>query len=284
MQVSVSRLTMLLLALYLAVFPGATLTVALDRVPVWGAWMGGALLILQGTIVLCWLISSYGRWGVLAASLIASLAWAIEHIGVTTGFPFGRYSYTAALQPQIFGVVPLAIVCAWLMVAVGAWQLAGALSAGAGGRAHRPGSGLRSHLLAATLVMLLDLQIEPVATAINRYWVWGQDGWYYGVPASNFAAWWVVGALLTLVVARVLSPFEPGMAARAGAWQTPLPIARLLAAAPMGLYLLSTLMFTVITLMHGYLPSGLVGVVVLLWAIVRGCSRAGRAASAAGHR
>jgi len=38
--------------------------------------------------------------------------------------PFGHYHYTGALQPQLFGTIPLAIPCAWLMVAAGAWQIA----------------------------------------------------------------------------------------------------------------------------------------------------------------
>src|SRR5262245_13591812 len=117
------RLALSLFLLYLAVFPGSTLTVALDRVPAWGAWMGAGLLIVQGAAVLCWLIGHAGRRGAGAGLLVFLLAWAVEHIGVTTGLPFGRYHYTGLLQPQLFGVVPLAILCAWLMVTIGAWQL-----------------------------------------------------------------------------------------------------------------------------------------------------------------
>ncbi|HET9221144.1 MAG TPA: carotenoid biosynthesis protein, partial [Roseiflexaceae bacterium] len=106
MRLYVRRVALALFLLYLAVFPGSTITVALDQVPAWGEWMGGALLLLQGAIVLCWLLGSYGRRGALAAALVFLLAWGVEHLGVTTGFPFGRYSYTAQLQPQLFGTVP----------------------------------------------------------------------------------------------------------------------------------------------------------------------------------
>ena len=117
------QLALILFCIYLAVLPGSTIVVALDRVPRWGAWMGGALLLIQGAAALCWLLGRHGARGGLAALLVFLLAWAVEHAGVTTGMPFGRYHYTGALQPQLFGAVPLAIPCAWLMVAAGAWQL-----------------------------------------------------------------------------------------------------------------------------------------------------------------
>ena len=207
------KLSIALFCLYLALFPGSTLTVALDRVPAWGAWMGGALLMLQGAIVLCWLLGSYGRRGAVAGLLVLLLAWAVEHVGATTGAPFGRYHYTQALQPQLLGVVPLAIACAWLMVAVGAWQFATdsrfwILDFGFWKESsqYNPQSKIQNSLLAATLIVLLDLQIETVATAVNRYWVWSSDGPYYGVPMANFVSWWLLGAgmasLLTWVLRR----------------------------------------------------------------------------------
>src|SRR5215213_10009765 len=109
-------LALVLFLTYLAVFPSSTLTVALNRVPAWGEWLGGGLLLMQGTAVLCWLVGTYGRRGAVTALLVFVLAWGVEHIGVTFGFPFGRYSYTAQLQPQLFSAVPLPIACAWLMV------------------------------------------------------------------------------------------------------------------------------------------------------------------------
>ncbi len=124
MRHTFQRLALILFCIYLAVLPGSTIVVALDRVPGWGAWMGGALLLLQGAAALFWLLGRHGARGGLAALLVFLLAWAVEHAGVTSGMPFGHYHYTGALQPQLFGTIPLAIPCAWLMVAAGAWQIA----------------------------------------------------------------------------------------------------------------------------------------------------------------
>jgi uncharacterized membrane protein len=282
-----------LFLVYLAVFPGSTLTVALDRVPGWGEWMGGALLLLQGAIVLFWLAAGYGPRGALAAGLVAVLAWGVEHLGVVSGFPFGRYRYTDMLQPQLLGVVPLAIPCAWLMVALGAWQLATAglgLRAGyrlsvpafggrrktigagwsssiAGLQSRQPGSRTRLAVFcwpalgAATLVLLLDLQIETIATAVNRYWVWLDGGAYYGVPTANFVAWWLVGLGMAAVVGGVLGSIRPP------ASEVGLPLRRaalfLFRNIPACLYLLNTLMFSAVNLARGYAAAGLIGAAVL---------------------
>ena len=262
------RAALTLFLLYLAVFPGSTITVALGRVPAWGEWMGSALLLLQGAIVLCWLAGGFGRRGALVGALVFLLAWAVEYLGVTTGFPFGRYRYTEQLQPQLLGAVPLAIPCAWLVVAVGAIQfrfliLEFLLTSA---------SSIKNLALVATLVLLLDMQIEPVATAINRYWVWLDGGVYYGVPASNFAAWWAIGLAMAAVVARVLSWPDhrpPDTAQRTH----PLELCVVRCAfytIPAGLYLLNTLMFTIINLVWGYVTAGVLGLAVLVMSALVG--------------
>jgi bisanhydrobacterioruberin hydratase len=264
-----------LFLVYLAVFPGSTIVVALDRVPGWGGWMGGALLLLQGASASSWLIDYAGRRGALAGALVFLLAWAVEHIGVTTGFPFGRYRYTDMLGPQLLGVVPLAIAFAWVMVAVGAWQLAtNDQRQRAKDQDALPALVVRpsSLVVAATLVLLLDLQIETVATKINRYWVWLDAGPYYGVPTANFVAWWLVGLGMAIVVAAILSTANrrttnderQRIGARFEARFT-LHTSRI----PTYLYLLSTLMFTVANLARGHELAGLVGVGVLLVVALR---------------
>jgi len=108
---------------------------------------------------------------------------------------------------------------------------------------------------AATLVLLLDLQIEPVATRINQYWIWLDGGPYYGVPTANFVAWWLTGLVMAVVVAVALGGRGDGEIGFTS------HVSRQL---PSYLYLLSTLMFTIVNLVRGYTVAGLVGVFVLL--------------------
>jgi uncharacterized membrane protein len=280
------RLALALFLLYLALFPGSTFIVAIGQVPAWGIWMGGALLLLQGVIALCWLLGSYGRRGALAAALVLVLGWGVEQLGVGTGFPFGRYSYTDTLQPLIVGDVPLAILCAWLMVVLGAYQW----RAEVGDRRLRAWG--KQMLLTATLILLLDLQIETVATGVNNYWIWLDTGPYYGVPTANFIAWWLVGLAMAIVLESILSPTRlyggPPVASgqeqrTKNKEQTATPhvlrftfyvlrfiyhVSRITQHIPISLYLLNTLMFTVINLAHGYPIAGLIGIGVLLAAVL----------------
>jgi putative membrane protein len=238
-----------LFALYLFLYPGSLLLVALDRVPVWGTWMGGALLILQGALMGLWLTLNYGRWGAGAALLILFLSWLVEHVGATTGFPFGAYAYTDVLQPQIFGVVPLAIPFAWLLIvpaAVGAAELL-----------ERDGaaSGVVSPwklLTAAAFALLLDVTIEPFAVHINRYWVWSDSsqGGYYGIPASNFVAWWFTSLLLSWVLLQGRRRAAPRAVA--------------LPWLPLALYLANLTMFVVVNLARGQAVAAAIGGLILL--------------------
>lgn len=259
--------------LYCALFPGSTLTVAMNQVPTWGSWMGGALLMLQGITVLCWLISSYGRRGLSAGAAALLLAWSVEHIGETTGWPFGSYRYTELLQPQLFGVVPIPITCAWIMVAIGAWQLAQARTSRASHyRGYYRYTILARHpvvrlLVAATLVVILDLQIETVATRITPYWIWYDGGPYYGVPTINFVAWWVVGLAMALILYGLLNRHQPI------ALRHPSPLfGQVFKHIPALLYVLSSLMFTVVNMAHGFTWAGVVGFALLALLAVRALS------------
>lgn len=251
------RAVFALLAVYGFLYPGSIVLVALDRVPVWGTWMGGALLILLGTLTGLWLIANYGTYGALASAGILFFAWLVEHVGATTGFPFGSYSYTEVLQPQIIDVVPLAIPFAWLLIVTASVGVADrVLSRQEPRHAPRPLS-LTGVLTAASFALLLDITIEPFAVNINNYWVWSgaEPGAYYGIPLSNFVAWWVTGFLLSwlLFVARqrVTAPIQHAPA-------TFLPHL------PVWLYMSNLTMFVVVNLARGQVLAAQIGALVIL--------------------
>jgi putative membrane protein len=252
-----------LFATYLFLYPGSMALVALDRVPVWGTWMGGALLIVQGALMGLWLVLNFARWGAAAAGLIVALSWLVEHVGATTGFPFGTYTYTNVLQPQIIGVVPLAIPFAWLLIvgaAVGATEQVlkrDGRSLGDDGRVS-----VTKVLMAASCALLLDVTIEPFAVNINRYWVWANSGnsSYYGIPASNFAAWWVTSVILVLVLlnrrraAALARQRHPGRFRPRSFWPW----------LPFALYLTNLTMFVVVNLARGQSMAAAIGALILL--------------------
>jgi putative membrane protein len=255
----------LLFGIYVLLYPGSITLVALDRVPVWGTWMGGALLILQGSLMGLWLTINFGRWGATAAVLILFLSWAVEHLGATTGFPFGSYTYTEVLQPQIFGVVPLAIPFAWLLIvpaAVGASELIWS-------RDRSPTRvSITKVMMAASFALLLDVTIEPFAVNINRYWVWGEASAssYYGIPMSNFVAWWVTSLLLSVVLlwqqSRAAQRVRYGTISEGRAWFWPW--------LPLTLYLSNLTMFVVVNLAWGQVSAAVIGTAIMLFLAAAG--------------
>lgn len=252
----------ILFGCYLFLYPGSIVLVALDRVPVWGTWMGGALLILLGALAGLWLTVNFGRWGAMASLWVLFLSWLIEHVGATTGFPFGAYSYTDVLQPQIFGVVPLAIPFAWLLIVTAAMGTAELLLERDG---HAANADLRVSpskvLIAAAFALLLDVTIEPFAVHINHYWVWSGDAGegYYGIPASNFVAWWVTSLLLSWVLLlHRRSAARAAMAAHA-------PRPRLFWPwLPLTLYVTNLTMFVVVNLARGQEAAAAIGALILV--------------------
>lgn len=225
------------LSIYLFIYVWAVPMLMLDLVPTWGEWMGGVLIILQGSIVVLWLLAVSGRRGALAAALIALLSFLVEYAGVSTGLPFGHYEYTAALGIKV-GSVPLPIPFAWLMVVPGALMTAAAIR--------------RSALvvpLAALLALWLDLLIEPVAAYVTGYWHWLEPGPYYGIPTSNFIAWGATAFVLALLL-RLLVP---------GLTNT-VRVAWL----PRLLFGLAALQFALVDAAYGYLGAALLGCGLLI--------------------
>jgi putative membrane protein len=121
------------------------------------------------------------RRGVLSVAAAGAIGFGAEMLGVATGRPFGHYTYTDRLGVRVCGV-PLLAAAAWAIMARPAWVAAGWCSA-------RPA--VRVPVAAAALTAW-DVYLDP-RMAGEGYWVWPGGGRYEGVPASNFAGWYVTG-------------------------------------------------------------------------------------------
>lgn len=129
----------------------------------------------------------FGAW-------VWPLAWLAEASSTRTGFPFGRYHYTGATRGQeaFIADVPLMDSLSFTFLAYASFCLARA--ALARGRPSR----WRLSLLAGTLMMLLDVVIDPLAVRGDRWFLgrifyYPEGGAYFGVPLSNFFGWLLVG-------------------------------------------------------------------------------------------
>ncbi|NWF68867.1 MAG: carotenoid biosynthesis protein [Chloroflexi bacterium] len=169
-------------------------------------WTVGEQAIVYGTIAsvlllvsaTCVIIAQAWGWrrALLSAVIVALLGWSIEFVGSKTGFPFGRYSYTSALQPQLLGV-PLLIPLAWLMMMPPAWAVAQCLI----GSLETPPRRAAFVGLSALAFTAWDLYLDP--QMVNwGFWVWHEPGalHYFGIPLVNYMGWILAALLMTAAV------------------------------------------------------------------------------------
>jgi uncharacterized membrane protein len=149
------------------------------------------------TVVLGYLLSvshAVLRRSGLVLVLTATLGgFAVEAIGVATGFPFGHYDYSGQLGPKVLGV-PLIIPLAWTWMAWPAWLAALRITSRRGAQI----------ALAAAGLAAWDLFLDPQMVA-EGYWTWHSPTpalpGVPGVPIGNYLGW--LGFALVLMTALV---------------------------------------------------------------------------------
>jgi len=117
------------------------------------------------------------------------MGFLFEFFGTRTGLPFGLYYYQD-LRPQVLGVA-LFVPIAWGTFLFLSYLTARSLI-----------SGFKAILMASTLMVVLDLAIDPIMTSWKA-WVWvtkTKINWY-GIPWTNYLGWFMV-SLLSLLLYR----------------------------------------------------------------------------------
>ncbi len=165
---------------------------------------GGPVRRVLSSVVVTGLCATTGaaaarRWGAprtaAAAGAVAVGTAGVEHLGITTGRPFGGYSYTGALRPQVAGV-PAIVPLAWFAMAVPAREAA---HAALGDRS----SPLGRVTLGAAALTAWDLFLDPQMVG-EGYWRWVRRGRYRGIPLSNFAGWFLTSLAVMAVLEAAL--------------------------------------------------------------------------------
>ncbi|SBT48344.1 carotenoid biosynthesis protein [Micromonospora narathiwatensis] len=172
------------------------------------------------------LLSRGTRTAVALVAVATGGGFAVEALGVATGFPFGGYDYSGELGPKLAGV-PLIIPLAWTWMAWPAWLTAVRITApstagtrpgpatapGRGAAPDAPSWSRRSRAgriaLAAVGLAAWDLFLDPQMVA-EGYWVW-RDATpalpgLPGVPASNYLGWLLFAVLLAAALRPLAGP------------------------------------------------------------------------------
>jgi putative membrane protein len=160
----------------------------LVKTPTWTFMTLLAILpvLMYGPLVGWRRIGLMAAWGCFVGG-------ASELIG-TTGFftiggiplPFGEYQYTQWLGPKIAGHVPYFIPPSWFAMSIISLDLARRVTQ------RRVGA-----ILLGTLFMVLwDVSLDPAMNRAFPFWEYGVDGFFFGMPLSNWGGW----ALVTFVI------------------------------------------------------------------------------------
>ncbi|WP_121741297.1 bisanhydrobacterioruberin hydratase [Natronorubrum halophilum] len=156
------------------------------------------LFVLFGTVVMRspLLVGVLPRIGWRALGCLGALTaytYAIEVVGVRTGWPYGTFEYAIQLGPMLFGAVPLALPLFFIPLVMNAYLFTLLVLE------NRSESTLRRVLTAIGAVVAIDLVLDPAAVAIG-FWAFVPAGGYYGVPLSNYVGWLISGTVAVVFV------------------------------------------------------------------------------------
>lgn len=122
-----------------------------------------------------------------------------ETVGVHTGFPFGRYSYSGDLGPELLGV-PAVVPLAWTMMAWPALVVGRTL-------ARRLRSRVAVALVGGWALASWDVFLDPQMVDAG-HWTWTDPTpalpLVPGIPLTNYGGWILVAVLLVGALDRVL--------------------------------------------------------------------------------
>jgi putative membrane protein len=242
----VNKLIKILTAVLVVMFPvGLFLMLSGDT---WKQylWTTNIFLALQAIVTFIYLMGAAKKKsaGIIAFAILI-LAFVIELVGVKTGLPFGSYSYTKTLEPALFGV-PLAITLSWFTIAVNAYLVTRFFLSGS--------KKIFILVVSAVIILAIDFLLEPFASSINGYWVWGTGK----IPVQNYISWFVTGFIFAYLLDRFIL------------WNRNIFLNLNFIAIPAVILLINVLQFAAVNIYFGYIIITLIGLAMLAASILFG--------------
>ncbi len=165
----------------------------------WSMEHAGATHIVLGAIAMAlfgWLAIGWRKTGIFFLVTYA-VSLGFELFGTSTGWPFGNYAYTDFLGVKVLGHVPWTIPLSWFYMGLAAYLIGTWL-------VHRLGGGRAfwGVLMGAWLLTAWDLVLDPAMAHESlrvKFWVWDEQGPYFGMPIKNFAGWVATGFIFMAI-------------------------------------------------------------------------------------
>ena len=117
-------------------------------------------------------------------SIIFTIGFFIEVIGVKTGLLFGVYHYGDSLGLKWLNV-PLVMGINWILLSLIGFGLVNKYFTNL----------IVKSSLAALLIVLLDILIEPIAIQLD-YWTWQNNE----IPLQNYVMWFIVSFSIQVII------------------------------------------------------------------------------------
>lgn len=139
---------------------------------------------LAASLAILLLFHTDWRPSFLFYAMLATLTgFFVEVLGVQTGYIFGQYAYGKGLGYTLWAVPPV-IGLNWLTLSYCCGTVCDRL----------PVPVYMKAIAAATLMVFLDVFIEPVAIRLD-FWTWFDQP----IPLRNYVGWWLVSLALLAV-------------------------------------------------------------------------------------
>jgi uncharacterized membrane protein len=173
-----------------------------------GSSTGTQLLAASGIALSFGLaVATYGWRGAgLLAIACMTVTFAMENLGIATGFPFGHYHFEVGARLPHVGLVPMIVGPLYFGVGFLAWIIASILLDEADLNLHRRVNMAGLPIIAAFVMAQWDVVMDPPNATVDHAWIWRDGGGYFGVPLSNYVSWymtvWMFFQLFALMIAR----------------------------------------------------------------------------------
>jgi putative membrane protein len=168
-------------------------------------WMlsGPTYVVLGAAAILLHAANRFG-WGralgLLAAGALVSLS--SELLGTSTGFPFGPYSYTTLLGYRIGGLVPFPIPLSWFYMIYASLAITGRILPAWNSETSR----VAWAFCAGAILTAWDVAMDPAMSKATTHWLWHTDGFFYGMPLTNWIGWFLTGSVVARAMLAVVPP------------------------------------------------------------------------------
>jgi putative membrane protein len=138
-------------------------------------------------------------------AICLAITFAVENIGVATGFPFGHYHFEVGSNLIHVGAIPVIVGPLWFGMGYFSWIVAGTLLGGADRRLNGNIARVALPVVAAFVMTQWDVVMDPPEATISKAWIWHDGGAHFGVPLSNYLGWLLTSWLFYQAFAIYLS-------------------------------------------------------------------------------